>query len=60
MNKNATKAPVSNYTLLKDCFLGAKDSVVSLNQRQAASLIAGGYICLQVEKKEVLNAKNKA
>lgn len=34
----------SLYTVLKACFLGAKNSEVHLNARQAANLQAGGFV----------------
>jgi len=34
------------YTIQRDCFLGEKGETVQLNDRQAANLLAGGYITL--------------
>ncbi len=35
---------MSDYKILKDCFLGRQDEVISLNQRQADNLLAGCFI----------------
>lgn len=32
------------YKILKSCFIGKQGGTVELNARQAANLIAGGYI----------------
>jgi len=41
---------MSEYTIVKPCFLG-ESGTVSLNPRQAANLLAGGFIAA-VEKKK--------
>jgi hypothetical protein len=55
MMKETAKSTTS-YSVLKSCFIGKEGTVIELNPRQAANLLAGGYIALAkpvVKKGEV-------
>jgi len=54
MNKNPDnkQALTAHYTIVKDCFLGSKNTEIALNARQADNLLAGGFIVVTKKNKE--------